>query len=1774
MNEAVIALDNQELEDTGESFLVKAGQFMTLGLASASTSAAVGVWNTVKAGVNMFGADLSMTDEAESVRSTFGSSAADYYQENKVGADFGGLLISSVGFGLGAIKGLRGLQAAGKVSGGHQATLGLANGDIVLGSRQVTAYRAAVAERVNYSWKSPEFIGAMGKAAKQNLAEAAVAEGAFILFNNQNALLNPDHLDYIDSSVQILKEGWGFVLGGAAFGTVIDGLRIKGYAAKAFKELNETGDAQSLRLITDQLTVRNGIGGDRLHEVSTVRSLLNGNPDFAVPVEAEGFSAIIAAKDKAVKQLDSLERVTITEMNKADAAGLVAMKQLVETPDEQQRLHRLANLKQVTSISPREADNYIKYYMKQGSVDGADPQLLARVQGNSVDEADIATLTELNRVRIKGNNAAFKAIGNMLHNNKSNQKLFEELSIAAKGDPEFSQRITNLFDKMEATRGKYGRGQLKLAQGAYATGLGDQAISILGTKIAPDYAEEVAELLTDVATKLSIGATGYAKSLQLPRLTGLLERTAAGAIRPFNATRAVYNTRTGTMLSAALPRAHDIGRVNIQGDSIFIAGTPSSYVYRQDAVGYQAYFKSLEKFKGLQEAEHPMLEASTHWAAAAIRGVDKVDIAATDLPRLEAFATATTGRGGSELAETIIVRGADGVAQAMTQAEARTFVIEQKIISRTAMQAAGHSAEEIAVVLNTGERFAMGQAADDVLLMGQMDYTRAESVVLKYKAYSTEEIDIAARTADGLAMRVELERGQRELAASKVTNNLGLGGIYSKLPAEELGLLRTLSQTDQRAGTLTSAQSDFNTIRAWASNVGSLVNKEKDTLRQAITTELHPFYEALTKPEAKAQRVELSFFVNAARTQDYQVFKLEVGGDYTHIAVTKTAVDAEVKRLVDSVPDFDKLKVPEQRDVTMAIRAKVAADIASPAGAQRLTAAKNNTAITMTKDVGELVEWHMARNTRYIANDKALATARGKHVTREGDIFYPPPMNIRRTPFVAFVKPRADDSEAASYMIYAATKEDLDAKMAHVTKGWGKTHRIVTQGEVSEYKAMRGEYDKNRVFDEIDFDPELRNMNKAGSALPSTDLYAAETLDLMRNWHHNKTEHQLMSAVELKYADTVHSLRNADKAFKGKPVGENTERATVFEDTVNLMLDKRSEGGAFDRLYGRVTDAFDNYGSKALDIAGGALVDAWQTVKRGKKFEVSEFEAILKQLDSQGFVNPYSDIGTFISRSEVISDSRTANALGRMLNTVAASLMLRLDWLNSIVQVMSTPIMLSGVVREAMLAAPPKQRAEIANMVTVRNPANGVAEPSMMKIMGEGIRKAITGADKDRAAEALKRGILQDYHRQFMEATDFSSLNGRHTLQMMQEKFDKLATVASRSTLHQRAEDFSRRIVMNAMMDIAERAGLTGDAAWAMVRTGVDKVHGIYRANSRVQLFNGTIGQSMGLFQTYVFNMAQHMARGVQQGRGKDVAVMSALQASIFGVRSLPAYGLLNNLVAETNSGNLDIYSLAGSEKDPEGIASYLLYGLGSNLMVIPTDAFSRGDIAVRHTTVLPLNPLDWPSISMMAKAYGNVVDSVDAFQEGASFKNALAYGLAHNALNRPLQGIGTVALGTVTSSKGTPLFTNSNYEDYDPEQSFSWAAIGARLLGGKPKAEAVALDSYYRRTAYQSSQREETADLGKSLRIAAIGGQGIDEATYNSFFDGYLSAGGTPEGFNGFVGRNMVAAEEAAVPKFKDNLENTSMGRLYGSLMTSRRLTPVWDDDNAALALGGTGNP
>lgn len=1747
-NDFIQAADNEEVDSSGYSFLKSAGEFFGYGVTSAAISGGVGIWNSVKAIGNTMGADLAMTNEADVVQNLVGQDAEDYYLEHKVGADLGGLLVGAVGTGLMALRAFRGVQAMGNVAGtgrfGFTNALGVSNPDIVLASSQAQALRASVQANITeFTWRGTAFNQALGWAARQNIQEALVMEGAFIALNNQNTLINPDQLSAWESSKRLAAEGLPFVVFGAAVGTAIDGIRLVGSARGAFRSSAEAGTNADLRVILQDAITTYAPAGDKLFDATRLADKLANDPKYAI----DSTDAVaVATRAKAEEQVTSYMKEQVIAVNKADAAGLEMVNQVAAKPSELDRLTVLGNLQSVERPTIAHFNEQLGLYGKRGAI-----------TGTSLEDAvgfseQMKVLTDLNRESLRGQTSLWGKIAGSFTDSRTG--LVDQLITYGTriGDKKLLKVVADAKAIITSTKPLP---KAELAMRNLEGKLEGRGILVHGVQIPPALADDLTEAIYGLAGRLQHTATGADAAQHLPALAKLLDAHGAYT-KSWDSVTGWYNIRTQRSLTGLLPRAQDLGAVRPigGGGGIQIEGTGLEFVYRTDTTQPLKVIERIQAASKDLEGVDPTLEVSAHWAAKAQAPLDSFKIGAeyrapqADWPSLERLAT------GMKDTDTMRMTSVNGASQPLLKAELVAYIVAQKETARAAYQMAGYNEQQIAVLLNTGEKFALGQAgADDVLLMGKMDYSKAENVMLRYKKYGAKDVDLAARNFDGVMARTELQQQAAEKAFGKV-----LGTQSTLFPAENIELLPTLTATDQRAGMANASMSAFGKFREWASNIGGLAHGVKDASRQNIERAFHGAFAAITKdtPEMRAARAEVALFNNMARRDQYRVFRLADDDKGSHIAL--------------KVADFgDYMKQQLKQGYTE----EEAIDMLTTRGISDAMVASKQ-AVRFSKEAGAVVDIHMALNRVHIENDFALAAAQGRSIVRDPDIYYAPPVNLHATPFHKFVIPKGGQEELGRFMIYGANQAELEAKAAYVADHYGGTHRVVSTAEINLEKKLRGEYEAGRVFSDHEFDANLARAGNASEMQPSLDIHASESLDLMRNWHHNKAENQIMQAIELKYGTTMQALRKADAAFDSaninalKEGGQRTAKLGVYEDTRRLMLDSKTYEGTAADTYRRVNDMISSTGGAFIHHSAEAI----RTLRGKKGVTQEDFNALTKELDDNGFVNPYDNLTTLLARSDVVSDGRELNSAMRLANTIVASSTLRLDFMNSALQLMSTPLLWHGAIKEAKLALKGSEAGQrLVDMTTVVNPVNGVREPSAAKLMADAIHNFFTPEGAAFGEKLRERFILTDYQRQYLEAHDYSSLNGRHTLNTVQQKVDQLATFGSKFTLHQKSEDMSRFIVAWSMKRIGEARGLDEDEIFALARNAVDKVQGVYRAHSRVQLFNGVVGQSIGLFQTYMFNVAQYMTRHIAEGAGKEAALAAFMQSTVFGVRSLPSFHTLNQMVADTNNGKLDIYSLSGSESDPTGFGSYMMYGLGSHALITPVDFFSRGDMVLRNNLVVPTNVNDLPAVSIISKAVANIVRTgqmVAGAENAVEVGNALAYGLAHNALNRPLQGLGTIFMGNVTTNSGTPVFLHSNYNGYDPDAGFNFAAMGGRLLGGKPKTEAILLDSYYRRTAYQQEQAKTLADLGARVRVQLQGDSGVSDEAYMNFFSEYSSAGGTPENFHQFFSRNMGQASQGSVQQFRLKMQGDNpTSRAYNRLMQERADRTPWSYDQQDAA-------
>jgi len=137
-----------------------------------------------------------------------------------------------------------------------------------------------------------------------------------------------------------------------------------------------------------------------------------------------------------------------------------------------------------------------------------------------------------------------------------------------------------------------------------------------------------------------------------------------------------------------------------------------------------------------------------------------------------------------------------------------------------------------------------------------------------------------------------------------------------------------------------------------------------------------------------------------------------------------------------------------------------------------------------------------------------------------------------------------------------------------------------------------------------------------------------------------------------------------------------------------------------------------------------------------------------------------------------------------------------------------------------------------------------------------------------------------------------------------------------RKSLNRFSEEFTNFVTARTMHIIAEEAARVGaiskDSIWTYVNTFTNRVRGTYIAAQRPALFQGAIGMSMSLFQTYQLNLIQQLFRYTAEGRLKASTALLGLQTSIYGAQGLPGYRAVNSYVANVE-GNTDKSDITGS---------------------------------------------------------------------------------------------------------------------------------------------------------------------------------------------------------------------------------------------------------------------
>jgi hypothetical protein len=403
----------------------------------------------------------------------------------------------------------------------------------------------------------------------------------------------------------------------------------------------------------------------------------------------------------------------------------------------------------------------------------------------------------------------------------------------------------------------------------------------------------------------------------------------------------------------------------------------------------------------------------------------------------------------------------------------------------------------------------------------------------------------------------------------------------------------------------------------------------------------------------------------------------------------------------------------------------------------------------------------------------------------------------------------------------------------------------------------------------------------------------------------------------------------------------------------------------------------------------------------------------------------------------------------------------------------------------------------------------------------------------------------------------------------LQGKFNPLSWLVN---LTAATEYLVRVQLADLALEGAKRAKLDPYETVELIAQTVQLGAGARYAAQRPEIFRGSLGRAATTFQSYSFNLANLLLRGIENGDKVAVLGMIGLQAGIHGAKSLPFFDwYMKAAFGEQQRNHPDIYTTA-PQIFGRDLSNFLLYGAASNIFSV--GLYSRGDMTPRNTFIIPPNPLDWAPFSMLSRAVTSAREAakfISAIPDGENIGAGLMRYLEHNAINRPLAAMFARIQGFTTSTKlGTVNYV------YDTDEilkntsagvvqklllqagmdnfNSSWLTFGVSVLGARPLNEEIMRDSIYRYQYYQMKAAEQRKVLSQAMSTI-FKDESIysdPDRLYKAFMEAkidYIKAGGNDRGFKQAWKRAQLNASQGAFAAISNKLTTPQHQSLYAAI-------------------------
>lgn len=1030
------------------------------------------------------------------------------------------------------------------------------------------------------------------------------------------------------------------------------------------------------------------------------------------------------------------------------------------------------------------------------------------------------------------------------------------------------------------------------------------------------------------------------------------------------------------------------------------------------------------------------------------------------------------------------------------------------------------SIDQIARILDVEKAFVEDTTKGKWMLYGVTDYTAPQYAVASFAA--RKGIPDSVFEVEGILNTQRRIQMARDNAAAVTLK-------YFKDDINQLAVMRvdTASPVDRGTSFFTSSQGFYGTIQAAAENVGRFIaskvyQKHQDNLNLLFS----PEKVIRNNPQLLA---EFNAVVGRLRGSDQKFVFDSTGLVFDENTIVSRAYMQDVeKRFAAASKGKDISDTNAAKDLMRAAQGEVRKP-------------NLDEVIKLPKEIADYFRTHMQVNDSRVGSYKELVNARGQTSSLSTGTIYVPPVDTTKQNFVAFVK-MADGkfggtSERAA--ILAPTAEALNAKITQIKTKYGDQFEIQLKNETEASKRIKGEYDSQLLFNEPAINSTLAREGVLSDIVPRTDAYIFEEIN---KWHFKQEQGLMRGMVELHYGQEFAELSALGKQFTDLITSRalNVSTRTVknpYEDIMRtaLGISRLPESKLWMQL------------NEFAEATGTKLFNTIQEVFGKAAAGSMSWKDANTAMEKYGYKAPYSDLYSLQMANTKIPQPVVQQFVQKM-NAVLATAVLRLDFLDTIMNVISLPALLGAEVAHIRrMAKDPEIGGQLSQLFNLTVPGSQAQIPSTAKLVGNSINNYFRNPES--YAFVKKGGWIKnelDLHR---ELIDTAALKGGETASQLQAIGQKAVALGVKLTGNDWSQGFTRFIAADVMRQIGTAARVPANELNSYINTFVNRVMGNMTASQRPVMFQGAIGNAIGLFQTFQFNLAQNTFRYLETGDKKAAFLLLGMQNTLFGMQSNPAFHAINtHLVGANTPGHEDIisgvYKVAGKET-----ADWIMYGIGSN--ALSTNIYSRGDLTPRYASVVPTSIADIPIVNATARFATAAWDTAKKASISGMNGEVLLQGIAAMSFNRPLAGIAQVASGNVVTKDAGNLISVSN-------DLFSWATL-SRVAGGKPLDEAIAVDSMYRRNVYKAMDRDRLETLGAVVKAKIRSGT-VEVEDWKKFSTDYAAKGGLQQNFAGWIHRQMLAADTSVVNKARKQLTDPTvqnMMAVMGGEVPDYRNTP-----------------